>query len=283
MLLRLEGGVAALLPLVAMLDQPVRPSSDDEPIDYCTPPARATAVLSLIADLLRDDEAAAGSLVQMRFALLLGYVLRRISPALLGDAALRAIAVLVDAGATAELRDELCHHVLLDFRIWAFAPVTTQRALIALCAAHLARRPVLAQRFGVRHVLDTIRHIYWHDDRPSSSDIETDHDHHDDVNDDSNNNDDDDDDDDDVASVPQWGTLPRRHPVTKQTTGKRPSRDDVTQLRSLLYGVARQLVGNGLTPPDIATMVSFALECDEPTMLGELLDVCSFTLVLSID
>ena len=95
-MLQCLGGVTALLPLVAMLDQPTRPSTPTTPIDYGAKPTRAVAVLSLLCELMRDNVAEQQRLVRVRFALVLRFLLRRVSPGLLDADTLTAVHHLID-------------------------------------------------------------------------------------------------------------------------------------------------------------------------------------------
>jgi hypothetical protein len=238
------GGVYALLPLYAQLDQPARPLVSGAPIDYDVRASRVVHVLALTRELLRNNRDDQVNLLRLRFPLVLGFILQRVSPTLLEGATLRAMQELVAAVELPELATESVMRLLLDWRLWIYAPAPTQESLLVAVGDHYRERgAALAGRFGVRWLLDAVRYFYW--DVPPPAD----------------------------GPVPPFATAPRLHRVTQKPVGERPAREQVVRLRQLVFRIVQQLVAAEVVEQsDAVALFKCVLESHDLVVLGELLE-----------
>jgi hypothetical protein len=238
------GGVYALLPLYAQLDQPARPLVAGVPIDYEVRSSRAVHVLALTRELLRNNRDDQINLLRLRFPLVLGFILQRVSPTLLDGASLRAIQDLIGAVDQPELATESVLSLLCDWRLWIYAPAQTQESLLVAVGDHLRERgSALSSRFGVRWLIEAVRYFYW-DVAPSAD-----------------------------GPVPPFATAPRVHRVTHRPLGQRPAREHIARLRQLVYRAVQQLVAaESIEQSDAVALIKAALESTDLVVLGELLD-----------
>ncbi|KAK9836952.1 hypothetical protein WJX81_002248 [Elliptochloris bilobata] len=149
------GGVAVLLPLLEQLDAPAGDAGTGEP-------SRAVAVLQLLAAVLEESPSNRQSFAQLSGAELVAHLLQRASARHLVPSLLRAGEELARAVRPAPaLAAAVQKHLLLSVRLWAAAPLPTQRNLLAVML-QLAKAdpPAVAEALAGPRLLDAIREHY---------------------------------------------------------------------------------------------------------------------------
>eukprot|EP00698_Gefionella_okellyi_P004064 TRINITY_DN1378_c0_g1_i1.p1 TRINITY_DN1378_c0_g1~~TRINITY_DN1378_c0_g1_i1.p1 ORF type:complete len:2456 (-),score=520.26 TRINITY_DN1378_c0_g1_i1:2419-9516(-) len=242
------GGVRVLFPLFAQLDQPLQPPADaTDPVVYAADPAMCNQLLGLLHDMLQGSSTNIESMRKRNGFGVISYLLQQLSPQHISWQAIPIIGRLIECVTAAMnattgaslLLEDLMLHFLLDFRLWIYTAPEVQSKLLTLIAEQVARNPKWFRDgigFGVQEWLDVLRMFYWFEP--------------------------------DSASQAQ---LPAIHPVTKQTTGQRPSGDDLTQMRLQIFQIMQTLAKDDVRMPDVQAVVYCLADCRDDRHLGDVL------------
>eukprot|EP00004_Rigifila_ramosa_P013078 TRINITY_DN287_c0_g1_i11.p1 TRINITY_DN287_c0_g1~~TRINITY_DN287_c0_g1_i11.p1 ORF type:complete len:1636 (+),score=389.53 TRINITY_DN287_c0_g1_i11:477-5384(+) len=240
-MLQCLGGVQALLPLVAQIDQPL---AGDPPESGAGSKGSTTGDLSQILELLlrvlQNRTSNQEDMLNCHGIECLGFILRQLSPLQFTLDTVKVVKALVTKLTSADLLNEMVKHLFLDARIWILTAAPVQTSLWQNIL-DLAKGYTEYFRFvmPVQKLLDILRQFYWY-----------------------------------TEDALNCSPLSYMHPVTDAVIATRPGPESIHEIRFMIFAVIRQFFQH--TPPtneELSAMIAYLLDCPDQNQIADLLTV----------
>jgi hypothetical protein len=232
------GGIKALLPLFAQLNQPPIPISTEEPIDYSIDPKLLVQITALLGDMLNDSPTNEHEMLRCQGFAIVGFLLQQCSPLHLTMEFLVTLQDLTNKLEVKGLLDDLYINVLFDFRLWIFTPFEVQKELLNVYLELIKSKKEFCRRvIGVQKFFDILRFFYWYE----------------------------------PVGVGVQGHGPVYHPITKECIGRRPTIEQLKKLRGMLFLAIKYLISDGITADEIEVFICSICDCPDLSQMMELL------------
>eukprot|EP00004_Rigifila_ramosa_P012564 TRINITY_DN2727_c0_g1_i4.p1 TRINITY_DN2727_c0_g1~~TRINITY_DN2727_c0_g1_i4.p1 ORF type:complete len:3026 (-),score=664.90 TRINITY_DN2727_c0_g1_i4:5-7777(-) len=230
------GGVQVLFPFFAQLDQPVEPEDVSAPIKYDIDLELCSNLLGLLADMLRGHPENEGELVSLDGAAVISNLLQSVSPEHLTIATANNILVLANHTVKSPvLKQQLIQHLLLDFRLWAYAPPEVQTKNLRNIFKLASAEPTLTTpQFWV----DVLRTFFFS-----------------------------------VPEKDSFGTNPIVHSITKEALAERPSPEKIDELRASILNFLRGAMKQQSSTEDFEALLRCALDTPDPAIVSGIISV----------
>lgn len=222
------GGVSVFFPLIAQSDRYENEENGLFERTLIMPIAkeRLTAeVIELIASVLDENLASQQQMHLLSGFPILGFLLQSVQPQQLNLETLSALKHLFNIVAHSELlvKDAISSIFLNPF-IWLYTVYKVQRELYMFLVQQFDNDPRLLKSLcRLPRVIDIIRQFYW----------------------------------DNGASRYAVGSKPLLHPITKQSIGERPSREEIRKIRLLLLSLGEMSLRQNIAVADVKALIAF--------------------------
>lgn len=225
------GGVSVFFPLFTKTDLYEIEEAKQAGQALLTPitKERLTAeVIELIASVLDENLANQQQMLLLSGFPILGFLLQSVPPEQLNMDTLSALKhlfnVVANGGLSEMLVKDAISHIFLSPVIWVYSVYRVQRELCMFLIQQFDNDPRLLRSLcRLPRVLDIIRQFYW----------------------------------DDIKTRFAIGSKPLLHPVTKQVTGERPSKDEIHKIRLLLLSLGEMSLRQHISASDIKSLIAF--------------------------
>ena len=178
---------------------------------------------------------------------MLALLLREVSPRHLTSDAVAALADVVAAVYTPALATRLLSTLLLDLRLWVYAPAPVQLSLLQTLLGVASRDTALVRAaIPVAHVVDAAILFYWEDATAASAWRGG-------------------------AEAP--GLAPRRHRVTREVVGERPVGKPLRELRTTLLELIKCYTRDGILLDETYAVIRAIRDCGDAAVVDDLVDV----------
>ena len=233
------GGIKVLLPLFAQLDQPLVPSSPDEPIDYSVNKHLLLQSLGLLGDMLTKSETNQMEMLRCQGFSVIGYLLQKSSPEHLTGESIFCLEDLANKIiAFPPLCEDLWVNLIFNWKIWIYANSNVQWELVRLLHSNaLSRVEWIRKILGVQKLLDINFYYFWYENRCTGA----------------------------------QGVDPIYHPVTKRLIGQRPKESELPTLRKFIFDTIFLLMKDGAMESDCFAIIRAIIDTKDNRQVVDLL------------